>query len=196
MTKEVKNTLLMTLFALIFGLILGLVHEVTAGPIAEQHEKALNEAYQAVVPDAKTFNDLGATPEGAKDVIGDEYNAEITSVLEALDEDDSEAGYVVNVVSHGGYGGDIAFSIGFDDEGSILGISITSIGETPGLGMKAKTDPDWITQFYGNEPGESFTLGENADAITSATFTSRCIVRGVNAGIKYVEYITEGGDIR
>ena len=72
MTKEVKNTLLMTGFALIFGLILGLVHEVTAGPIAEQHEKALNEAYQAVVPDAKSFNDLGATPEGAKEVIGDE----------------------------------------------------------------------------------------------------------------------------
>ena len=122
MTKEVKNTLLMTAFALFFGLILGLVHEVTAGPIAAQKEKALKEAYQAVIPDATEFNDIGVTPEGALDAIKDgDYNAEITSVLEAVD-DDMAIGYVINVVSHGGYGGDIAFSMGVDEAGTILGI--------------------------------------------------------------------------
>lgn len=196
MTKEVKNTLLMTCFALIFGLILGLVHEVTAGPIAFQKEKSLKEAYQAVIPDATEFNDIGVTPEGAAEAIaGGDYNAEITSVLEAVN-GDGAIGYVINVVSHGGYGGDIGFSMGVDEGGSILGISITSIGETPGLGMRAQSDPTWLPQFYGKEPGTVFKLGENVDSITSATFTSRCIVRGVNAGLAYVDYIRGGGEIK
>ena len=196
MSKEVRNTLLMTAFALIFGLVLGVVHEITAGPIEAQKEKALKEAYQAVVPDATEFNDLGATPEGAAEAIADgDYNAEITSVLEAVT-DDMAVGYVINVVSHGGYGGDIAFSMGVDEGGSILGISITSIAETPGLGMRAQTDPDWLPQFYGKEPGTTFTLGENVDSITSATFTSRCVTRGVSAGLAYVDYVLGGGEIK
>ncbi len=196
MTKEVKNTLLMTAFALFFGLILGLVHEVTAGPIAAQKEKALKEAYQAVIPDATEFNDIGVTPEGAAEAIKDgDFNADITSVKEAVT-DDMAIGYVIDVVSHGGYGGDIAFSMGVDEGGSILGISITSISETPGLGMRAKTDPSFCEQFLNKEPGTEFVLGENVDAITSATFTSRCINRGVNAGLAYVDYVLGGGEIK
>ena len=196
MSKEFRNTLLMTAFALIFGLILGVVHEVTAGPIAAQKEKALLEAYQAVIPDATEFNDIGVTPEDAAEVLaGGDYNADITSVLEAVDEDDSEIGYVINVVSHGGYGGDIAFSVGIDEDGYIIGISITSISETPGLGMRAQTDPEWIEQFYDNEPDTEFVLGDNVDAITSATFTSRCITRGVNAALAYYNHIEGGGEI-
>ncbi|MCR4590227.1 MAG: RnfABCDGE type electron transport complex subunit G [Lachnospiraceae bacterium] len=196
MSKEIRNTLLMTLFALVFGLVLGVVHEITAGPIEAQKEKALKEAYQAVIPDADEFNDIGVTPEGAAEVLaGGDYNADITSVLEAVD-DDMAVGYVINVVSHGGYGGDIAFSMGVDEAGSILGISITSIAETPGLGMRAQSDPEWLPQFYGNEPGTTFTLGENVDSITSATFTSRCITRGVNAGLAYVDYVLGGGEIK
>ena len=196
MSKEVRNTLLMTLFALVFGLVLGVVHEITAGPIEAQKEKELKEAYQAVIPDADEFNDIGVTPEGAAEAIADgDYNAEITSVLEAVD-DGMAVGYVINVVSHGGYGGDIGFSMGVDEGGSVLGISITSIGETPGLGMRAKTDPEWLPQFYNKEPGTKFNLGENVDSITSATFTSRCIVRGVNAGLAYVDYVLGGGEIK
>ncbi len=188
MSKEVKNTLLMTGFALIFGLILGLVHEVTAGPIAFQKEKALKEAYQAVMPDAADFSDMGVTAEDAAAVISSgDYNADIVSVFEATDSSGSSIGYVINVLSHGGYGGDIGFSMGVNEDGSVNGISITSIGETPGLGMRAQTDPDWLPQFYGREAGTEFKLGENINSITSATFTSRCIVRGVNAGMAYFD---------
>ncbi len=188
MSKEVKNTLLMTGFALIFGLILGLVHEVTAGPIALQTEKALKEAYQAVMPEAADFEDMGVTAEDAASVISSgDYNADIVSVFEATDAGGDTVGYVINVVSHGGYGGDIGFSMGVNEDGSVNGISITSINETPGLGMRAKTDETWLPQFYGKDPGTEFRLGENVNAITSATFTSRCIVRGVNAGMAYYD---------
>ena len=193
MTKEVKNTLLMTCFALIFGLILGLVHEVTAGPIAYQKEKALNEAYSAVMPDASEFKDMGITEEAAAQVIGDEYNAAVDSVFEGVNASGETVGYVINVVSHGGYGGDIGFSMGVLSDGSIKGISITSINETPGLGMRAQSDPEWLPQFYGQSPDTKFNLGENVNSITSATFTSRCVTRGVNAGMAYYNSELGGG---
>ncbi|MCR5023407.1 MAG: FMN-binding protein [Lachnospiraceae bacterium] len=194
MTKEVKNTLLMTCFALIFGLILGLVHEVTAGPIAFQKEKSLKEAYSAVMPDAVDFSDMEITEEDAAEIIGDEYNAAVTSVFEGLDASGETVGYVINVVSHGGYGGDIGFSMGVLEDGSIKGISITSINETPGLGMRAQSDPTWLPQFYGQSADTKFTLGENINSITSATFTSRCVTRGVNAGMAYYNSELGGGE--
>lgn len=194
MTKEVKNTLLMTCFALIFGLILGLVHEVTAGPIAFQKEKSLKEAYSAVMPDAVDFTDMEITEEDAAEIIGDEYNAAVTSVFEGLDASGETVGYVINVVSHGGYGGDIGFSMGVLEDGSIKGISITSINETPGLGMRAQSDPAWLPQFYGQSADTKFTLGENINSITSATFTSRCVTRGVNAGMAYYNSELGGGE--
>ncbi len=189
MSKEVKNTLIMTAIALVFGLILGIVHEVTAEPIRIQNEKTLNEAYQAVLSDAETFEDTEIDAEE-----NEELNACVDSVLTGLDADGEEVGYVINVTSHGGYGGDITFSMGVDSSGSIEGISITAIDETPGLGMKAKTDDEWLPQFYGEDSETEFVLGDNIEAITSATFTSRCITRGVNAGMAYYNENYAGGE--
>ena len=47
-------------------------------------------------------------------------------------------GYVVNVTSHEGYGGDIDISVGIREDGTVTGIEMLSISETAGLGMKAK----------------------------------------------------------
>ncbi len=188
-SKEVKNTLIMTAFALAFGLVLGIVHEVTAEPIRIQNEKTLNEAYRSVLPEASSFED---NEEEAEE--NTELNARVDSVLTGYDADGEEVGYVINITSHGGYGGDITFSMGVNDEGAIEGISITAIDETPGLGMKAKSDPSWLPQFYGQDSDTEFVLGDNIQAITSATFTSRCITRGVNAGMEYYNKNLGGED--
>ncbi len=189
MSKEVKNTLIMTVIALCFGLLLGVVHEITSEAIRVQNEKALNEAYRSVLSSAESFEDTGA-----ESVANTELDANIDSVLSALDSDGDNVGYVINVTSHGGYGGDITFSIGVDEDGSIEGISITSIDETPGLGMNAKTDPTWLPQFYGQDSDTEFVLGDNVQAISSATFTSKCVTRGVNAGMAYYNENLAGGE--
>ncbi len=189
MSKEVKNTLIMTVIALCFGLLLGVVHEITSEAIRVQNEKALNEAYRSVLSEAETFEDTGA-----ESVANTDLDANIDSVLSALDASGENVGYVINVTSHGGYGGDITFSIGVDSDGSIEGISITSIDETPGLGMNAKTDPTWLPQFYGQDSSTEFVLGDNVQAISSATFTSKCVTRGVNAGMAYYNEKLAGGE--
>ena len=99
----------------------------------------------------------------------------------------------MNVVSHGGYGGDIEFSVGIKNDGTIENISITAISETPGLGMKAQTEPDFINQFLGQSTDTAFALGDNVTAITSATFTSRCMTNGINAALQYYTNNLAGG---
>ena len=188
MSKELKNTLVITAFALVSGLALGAVHQVTAGPIAAQKQQALNEAYSAVISEAANFTDKAIEPYDDAD-----HNAQVASVLSAEDASGTNVGYVVNVVSHGGYGGDIGFSVGIKNDGTIENISITSISETPGLGMKAQTEPDFVGQFLGQSVDNDYVLGENVTAITSATFTSRCMTNGINAALKYYTNNLAGG---
>ncbi len=187
MSKEIRNTLIMGAFALVFGIILAGVHQVTAGPIAEQHENTLKAAYQAVVPQATDFQDMQIDTAEADSITMEKYNAQITSVLEAKDASSQTVGYVVNIVSHGGYGGDIVFSLGIENTGAIEGVSITEIDETPGLGMKAVTDDAFLKQYMGQSAGTQFSLGSDIQSITSATFTSRCINNGINAGMAYYQ---------
>ncbi len=193
MSKEIKNTLLMGAFALVFGIILAGVHQVTAGPIALQHEMTLKAAYQAVVPEASDFEDMNIDLAEADSITLADYNAQITSVLDARNESGESVGYVVNVTSHGGYGGDIVFSMGIDGSGAVEGVSITEIDETPGLGMKATSDPSFLAQYTGQEAGTVYALGDNIQSITSATFTSRCINYGINAGVAYYREKIGGG---
>ena len=191
MNEMTKNTMIMTAFALVFGLLLGVVHAVTAGPIEAQHERQKNEAYSAVLEDATDFSNSIEVDAALHDELEQDsaYNASITSVVEAKDDSGETVGYVIDVSSHGGYGGDIGFSLGVDTEGSVEGISITSIDETPGLGMKAKSDPEFCDQFIGESDPALALSGDGGeiDGITSATFTSRCMVRGVNTALKYFQ---------
>ena len=55
MKNIIKNTAILTVITLVAGILLGLVYDITKEPIALAKEKAKNEAYQAVMKDADTF---------------------------------------------------------------------------------------------------------------------------------------------
>ncbi|MCR4908309.1 MAG: RnfABCDGE type electron transport complex subunit G [Lachnospiraceae bacterium] len=184
-----KNTVIITVIALICGVLLGTVYQVTAGPIAEQERLTKENAYREVMENAASFEEYaGFDEEAAKTWIhehGDYHqNTSVSEVIEAKDASGASIGYVLNVVAGGGYGGDIVFAMGIDNDGNVTGISITQIDETPGLGMRAKTDPSFLEQFYGKGK-DAFTLGDDINALTSATFTSRAVTNGVNAALNY-----------
>ncbi len=190
--EMVKNTLIITVIALICGVLLGAVHEVTAGPIAAEKQRALEAAYKAVMPDAAAFEaspDFSAEAarsvlDGASDADNDYSNDSIDTLMLAKDGSGNLLGYVMDVTAGGGYGGNIKFTMGVDSEGNITGISITEIGETPGLGMRAQSDPSFLAQFAGAGK-DHFKLGEDVQQLTSATITSRCMTKGINAGLAY-----------
>ena len=73
-----------------------------------------------------------------------------------------------------GYGGDVNVLVGFDvAKDAILGISITTHKETPGLGSRVE-DPSFTKQFRGL-PLDKTALkrdGGDIDAVSGATFSS------------------------
>ena len=92
----------------------------------------------------------------------------------------------VALESHGGgYGGDIGVMVGFNmGNDSLLGISVTLMKETPGLGSKI-AEPKLSGQFRGAPLAvELKSKGGNIDAISGATISSTGAVTAVQAAAK------------
>lgn len=195
----VRDTMILTVITLVAGLLLGLVYEITKAPIAEQKAIAKQEAYEAVFADA-TFEPLyeGENAELQSYLAENGYASQtIDEIMIAKDASGAEVGYVMSVTTPEGYGGDITFSMGVQSDGTLNGISILSIAETPGLGMNA--DSDSFKGQFADKNVESFVVtktGASADneidALSGATITSNAMTGGVNAGLCAVQYVKGG----
>lgn len=94
-----------------------------------------------------------------------------------------ETGYVIETVT-AGYAGDIRMLIGVSNEGKVVGLVVRELHETRGLGTRALTDTDFLSQLLGTT-GEA-AVGTDIDALSGATVTSKAIVRCVNSAAAYV----------
>lgn len=185
-----KDTVRITLITLVAGFALGLVNEITKEPIAQQEAKAKAEACKAVFADADDFAAI-EDPSGAADALesaGLTGKADVNEAYEAKKGGET-VGYVITVTDHEGYGGDIQFSVGVSTDDTLTGISILSIGETAGLGMKAK-NADFQEQFVGLPATgnlEYTKTGEEGkiDALSGATVTTNAMTNGTNAAIAF-----------
>lgn len=143
---NLKNTISITVITLVAGLALGVVQDITAGPIATQAEKSKEEAYKAVFEDASSFSEYSLDDTNqAEDLVAylndNGFTAQtIDEIMVAEDASGETLGYAFTVTDSEGYGGDIQFAMGVQNDGTLNGISILSISETAGLGMKATTD--------------------------------------------------------
>ena len=102
-----------------------------------------------------------------------------------------EDGYVITATDKEGYGGDIRVTVGIKADGTVNGVSILSISETAGLGMKA-TEPAFYEQYQGKQAEKFYVSkdggdGEPIDALSGATITSRAMTGAVNAALGYFQ---------
>lgn len=200
MKNMLKDAAILFAITIIAGAMLGFVYDVTKAPIAEQEIKAKNEACQEVFADAVEFETTESSEDEMTAVIaqGGFAKASVNEVLKAKDATGNVLGYVITVTSHEGYGGDIQFSMGLRNDGTLNGISILSISETAGLGMRA--DEVLKPQFIDKKVA-AFTItktgavaDEQIDAISSATITTNAVTNAVNAGLYYFQTaLQEGG---
>lgn len=189
-----KNTIALCLITLAAGLLLSIVYEITKAPIAEGQIKAKEKAYKEVFQEAEVFEDFSIEVQEVKEYLSTQgYEQEdIEEVMKAIGKDGSLLGYVMMITTHEGYGGDICFSMGIQKDGSLNGISILSISETAGLGMKAKEE-NFKGQFVGKSVNRFIYTKNGAnneneiDAISGATITTNAMVQGINAGICYFQ---------
>ena len=188
----IKDALILFAITLVAGLLLGVVYDITKEPIAQQKAKAKTEASKNVFATAESFEAYASfDPAGAQAALNAAglSGMDIDEVSAALDATGNLLGYVITVTDHEGYGGDIQFSMGVTLDGTLNGISLLSISETAGLGMKAG---DVLVPQFTDKNVEQFTYTKSGstndseiDAISGATITTKAVVNGVNAGLEY-----------
>ena len=201
MNKILKNTLILTAITVVAGLLLGVVYGVTKEPIARTQENTKQAAFRSVLADADSFETVdGLDTDAAAALLKENgYTSDdITEVAEGKDASGETIGYVINVTSHEGYGGDIELSVGILSDGTVKGIEMLSISETAGLGMKAK-EADFKDQFKDKQV-EKFTYtktGESGDdmidAISGATITTNAVTNAVDSALVYFQNELGGG---
>lgn len=200
MKNIIKNTLILTAITVVSGSLLGVVYNITKDPIAAAQENAKQEAFRSVLSEASSFESYSSFDvESAAAFLGEIGSTDdITEVVQGISESGDPVGYVVNVTSHSGYGGDIQISVGILEDGTVQGIEMLSISETAGLGMKAKESTfkdqfagKHVAQFAYTKTGES---GEDKiNAISGATITTNAVTNAVNSALSYFQNEIGGG---
>ena len=103
-------------------------------------------------------------------------------------------GYAIEVAP-AGFGGAITMMVGVDESCKVIGISIVSHTETASLGAvaadKGSAGVSFREQFKGQTLG--MAVGQQIDAITGATITSKAVTDGVNAALAAAEQLIKGG---
>ena len=193
MNKIVKNTLILTAITVVSGLLLGVVYGITKEPIARAQENTRQEAYRAVLPDAASFEETdGFDADGALSLLSENgYDSdEITSVVTGTDDGGNTVGYVITVMSHEAYDGDLELSVGIASDGTVKGVEMLSINETAGLGMKA--DESEFKDQFKDKNVEQFVYTKNGedgdnmiDAISGATITTNAVTNAVDSALVY-----------
>ncbi len=201
MKNMLKDAAILFAITLIAGLCLGAVHFITEDPIRRSEEKALNDSYREVFAQASSFEEMQgfvnpAVSDAAKWESAGFGDVDINKALTAKDSSGNIIGYILDVTTHAGYGGDIEFTMGITADGVLNGISILNIKETAGLGMRA--DEVLKPQFSSKavQPFEVTKTGSTSDsqidAISGATITSKAVTGAVNAGVYYYDSLTGG----
>ena len=195
--------IVLTVIAVVAGGLLAWVNNVTAGPIEQINNQAIENGIKSVIlgdRDIKFHVDNPVEKDGF--VFHNVYDMK-----------DNLLGTAVESTDKNGFGGALKVMVGFDPEGVILGYTVLEHSETPGLGAQAD---GWFRQpataqaeqsavvdvllgapgkhgnhnIIGMNPGDDLMTvskdGGQVDAITASTITSKAFLRAVNAAYKAV----------
>ncbi len=174
-------TIALFVFCLVATALLAGTNLITSEKIAQNAVEKENSSRMIVLPEGKEYGEVTTLESGI-------------TYCEGKDESGKLAGYVFTT-SAKGYGGAVGVMVGVDTEGVITGIEILSHAETPGLGANATSD-SFKSRFVGKS-GEltvdkNSNDGQNIQAITAATITSKAVTGAVNAALAEFNNITGG----
>jgi len=144
---------------------------------------AVNSFTSTVVESRRIEEITGILEEIFPDMSRYELEGEVYTIYQ----DETKTGYAFKA-SGSGYSGNIDILVGLDNDFGIIGISILSQTETPGVGNKI-TESSFTDQFKGLSASDIALSSEGGkiDAITGATISSRAVVEAIQE--KMVEII-------
>ena len=170
-TYILRLSLTLLIITAVVAAALAGVNAITAPRIAAARAEKTQQAIEAVLPGGGTAMESFTDPSG------------LVKAVYA-----SDTGYAVQVTP-AGFDGAIDMMVGVSKEGKVLGISIISHTETAGLGAVAAAKTSAGEAFRGqfSQTDAPFAVGDNVDALTGATITSKAVTDGVNAAVEFVK---------
>lgn len=154
----------LTVICAAVALMLGFINYMTEDIIAFREEESQKAAVYEIFPDA----DEVLTPEGDDALFLVVKNGEFQ-------------GYCVSTVTSG-YVGDINLIVGVTTDKTVKGVQVISMNETAGLGSKTRNS-SFLDQFTGKKA--PLTVGENVDAVSGATISSKAVTEGIKIALNY-----------
>ncbi len=171
--KTFLPALILAAICLLSAAALGITNHLTKDKIARVEREKYFASAAEVLPAGALLHEISHG--GIEGFVGRDKNGAVL-------------GYAVKASARG-YGGDVSCLVGFDLDGKIIGISVSAPDETPGLGNNV-TKPSFTDQLIGLcEPP---VLGEDFDAVTSATYSSRAVEAAVREAFATIEKIMKG----
>ena len=175
---------MLLVICLVTTVLLALTNSVTKAKIAQNAADKETSSRSQVLPEATQFSEVTAVEEKG------------VTYCEGKNDAGESVGYVFTS-SAKGYGGAVSVMTGIGSDGKITGVTILSHGETPGLGANS-TKPEFRDRFIG-KAGElvvnkTSNDGQNVQAITAATITSKAVVAAVNDALSVFSEVSGGAN--
>jgi Na+-translocating ferredoxin:NAD+ oxidoreductase RnfG subunit len=133
---------------------------------------ALAYTFQLTAPTIAE-NQAKAEAEAARLVLGDEEGLALKTQVKS-------------------YGGKLELMVGVSEDGRILGVTILSHSDTPGLGTQPM-EPDYLAQYLGltELTGSHINEDNQVDAVTGATISSNANYLGIKQAL--ADFQEKGG---
>ena len=153
------------LIAMVSGLLVVLAFQLTAPRIALNKQRALEKAIFSVLPEASISKNYKLDENGLS-LLPDEAIAE-ANVFAGYDAEGKLSGLAMEASSRG-YQDIVTILYGYSLESScVIGMTVLQSTETPGLGDKVSSDPDFIANFDCLDA----SLNEDGSAVANSIVT-------------------------
>ncbi len=171
MREMISMVVVLTVLTAVSGFLLAAVESGTKIRIEEQVLK-----FQKAPAIEQIFPEVTNNPLQERfNIETDEYKIQVFPAKLA----DGSKAIAFETKGKGGYGGDVGLMVGINlDTDKVVAVRVTTHSETPGLGARAKDDPEFVSQF--SELGMDTNLalkneGGVIDAMSGASITSRAV---------------------
>ncbi|MEW6381094.1 MAG: RnfABCDGE type electron transport complex subunit G [bacterium] len=183
MRDILELVVVLSIICVVAAISLAKVYDITKDPIALQKRLARLQTVNAVLPPHDNEPDQNTVQIPPEPVKG-KKNKPIL-IYKGL-QNGRLTGVALEMTAMG-YGGEIGVMVGLAPDGTIRGVEITSMSETPGLGAKITT-PQFKQQFQGKSlESARFNVkkdGGDFDQIAGATISPRAVVQAVRDGLE------------
>ena len=180
-----KPTIVLTCITTIVALLLVVTHQFTYVDTSNMITDKLMSALTEVMG------------EGDYSIVSDwnEYGAEKPENVEKLIKK-SDGSLAFEIVTDGYSKKGLDLVIAMNSDGSVKGVSVVSLGETPGLGTKVQNE-SFLSLFSGKKDQVEIvknapTKDSEVQGVTGATYSSKGVAKAVNIAIETYKTLNKG----